>query len=73
MSDVSDTLDKLMNLLQGNSSLQQPVYSLLIDDTLAPTLDCVQPHLQHHFSRGEKRYDEIHRLQLSQTHLRIGA
>ena len=55
MSDVSDTLDQLMNLLEGNSSLQHPVYSLLIDDTLAPTLDCVQPPLQHQVSQGEKR------------------
>ena len=42
LSDVSDTLDQLMNLLEGNSSLQHPVYSLLADDTLAPTLDSVQ-------------------------------
>ena len=47
LSDVSDTLDQLMNLLEGNSSLQHPVYSLLINDTLALTLDCVQPPLQH--------------------------
>ena len=35
LSDINDTLDQLMNLLEGNSSLQHPVYSLLINDTLA--------------------------------------
>ena len=44
-----------MNLLEGNSSLQHPVYSLLINDTLASTLGYVQSPLQHHVSREEKK------------------